>query len=134
MAEKDPNHWLFRYSPEEWLRAAEGELNRARAALNIKQQRTGVAGARRAAGMAWNAVLAIAPDERYGRSYMEHLKALATDATVPDPVRVAAHALVEAPLETKLVTLGTHGDTRLADAAQAIILHAQDRVTPKASA
>ena len=46
----------------------------------------------------------------------------------------AAHALVEATLDSKLVTLGTHGDTRLADAAQAILLHAQDRVTPKASA
>ena len=27
--------------------------------------------------MAWNAVLAAGPDERYGRSYMEHVVALA---------------------------------------------------------
>src|SRR3954447_10465897 len=108
MPGSDPNHWLHRLSPEEWLQAAENELLRARKALAIKQQRMAVAGVRRAAGMAWNAVLSIAPDEAYGRSYMDHLKALQEDATVPPSIREAARQLVNAPLETKLVQLG-HG-------------------------
>src|SRR5262245_57832093 len=57
MPERDPDHWLYRLDAGEWLRAAENELKRAEAALTHKQQRAGVAGARRAAGMAWNAVL-----------------------------------------------------------------------------
>jgi hypothetical protein len=83
--------------------------------------------------MAWNAVLVIAGDDSYGRSYMEHLKALADDATVPEPIRLAARSLVDAPLETKLVQLGG-GDTRLADAAAAIVDHARARISPAASA
>jgi HEPN domain-containing protein len=133
MTGKDPDHWLFRLSPAEWLKAAENELKRARLALSSKQQRPGVAGARRAAGMACNAVLALAPDASYGRSYMEHLKALEHDATVPEPIRLAARSLVEAPLEAQLVQLG-HGDTRLADAAGAIVEHARSRLAPSAGA
>jgi uncharacterized protein (UPF0147 family) len=65
---------------------------------------------------------------------MDHLKAMANDSTIPETIRAAAKTLVEAPLDTKLVTLGHQGDTHLADAAQAIITHANDRITPKASA
>jgi HEPN domain-containing protein len=133
MPGKDPEHWLFRLDPDEWLRAAEGELGRARLALKAKQQRQGVAGARRAAGMAWNAVLYLAPDDAYGRSYMDHLKVLVDDAALPEPVREAARALVEAPLDTKLVQLGA-GDTRIADAAELIVAHARERVSPSARA
>jgi HEPN domain-containing protein len=133
MSGSDPNHWLRRLSPEDWLQAAENELLRARHALHTKQQRPGVAGARRAAGMAWNAVLSIAPDEAYGRSYMDHLKAMATDATVPETIRDAARQLVAAPLETKLVQLGA-GDEHLADAAAAIVAHARNRLKPTVSA
>jgi hypothetical protein len=133
MPGKDPDHWLHRLSADEWLHAADNELTRARAALRMKQQRMGVAGARRAAGMAWNAVLVVAEDEHYGRSYMDHLKALADDATVPEPIRLAARSLVDAPLEVKLVQLGA-GDTRLADAAAAIVEHARARIAPTASA
>src|SRR5437868_285737 len=102
----DPDHWLHRLTADEWLRAARIELRRADEALAHKQQRAGVAGARRAAGMAWNAVLVVATDERYGRSYMEHLRALADDAAVPGAIREAARALVEAPLTSEVVTLG----------------------------
>jgi hypothetical protein len=136
MSERDLDHWLYRLLPDEWLRAAEGELARARAALVAKQQRAGVAQARRAAGMAWNAVLALAPrdgassdNERYGRSYMDHLKALAVDEGVPPSVRAAAAALLQAPLQTDVVQLGP-GDTRLADAAHTIVDHARARLTP----
>lgn len=133
MPQRDPDHWLYRFSPDEWLRAADGELARARDALVRKQQRAGVTQARRAAGMAWNAVLALAPpealDEKYGRSYMDHLKALGTDETVPTPIREAATVLVKAPLQTDVVQLGP-GDTRLADAARAIVDHARARLSP----
>jgi len=134
MSERDPDHWLYRLLPDEWLRAADGELARARAALVAKQQRAGVTQARRAAGMAWNAVLALAPrdapeNERYGRSYMDHVKALAADESAPAPVRAAAKLLLEAPLQTDVVQLGP-GDTRLADAAHAIVDHARARLAP----
>ena len=61
------------------MQAAANELGTAEQSLLARQQRAGVAGARRAAGMAWNAVLVAAPDENYGRSYMDHLKALKDD-------------------------------------------------------
>jgi HEPN domain-containing protein len=133
MPAKDPDHWLYRFTVEEWLRAAEHELRRAEEALAKKQQRSGVAGARRAAGMAWNAVLCVALDEQYGRSYMEHLQALSRDATVPAPVRDAASALLAAPLATNVVALG-RGDTSLAEAARLIVGHARQLVAPTASA
>jgi HEPN domain-containing protein len=133
MPDRDPDHWLYRYSAEEWLRAAANELRTAEEALRRKQQRAGVAGARRAAGMAWNAVLVGAPEERYGRSYMDHLKALVGDEAVPAAVRQAARSLLEAPLATDVVTLG-QGDTSLARAAEAILVHARERVGPMASA
>jgi hypothetical protein len=129
----DLDHWLHRLTSEEWLRAAATELLRARRALGGKLQRQGVAGARRAAGMAWNAVLVLAADESYGRSYMEHLRALAGDRVVPENVRAAAQALVDAELAPELVQLGP-GDTRIADAAAAIVEHAQARVSPTAHA
>jgi HEPN domain-containing protein len=127
---KDPDHWLYRLTSDEWLHAAENELERARAQLSTKHQRGGVAGTRRAAGMALNAVLAVALDESYGRSYMDHLKTLARDASVPEAIRMAAQSLLDAPLEAQLVQLG-RGDTHLADAAQAIVEHARQRVAPK---
>ncbi|HZS39627.1 MAG TPA: hypothetical protein VFF06_22500 [Polyangia bacterium] len=137
MADRDPDHWLYRFSSEEWLRAAGKELERAESALRGKQQRMGVAGARRAAGMAWNAVLARAEDDAYrdayGRSYMEHLHALTRDAALPEPVRAAAEALVHAPLASAIVQLGP-GDTRLADAARTIVEHARRLAAPTATA
>ena len=128
MPGRDPSHWLHRFDAGEWLRAADRELQRAEEALAHKQQRPGVAGARRAAGMAWNAVLVGAEDERYGRSYMDHLHALAADAGVPEPVRAAAGQLVAAPLATNVIPIG-RGDTRLADCTRAIVDEARRRVS-----
>ena len=134
MYEKDPDHWLYRLDPGEWLKAAENELRHAEQALLAKQQRAGVASARRAAGMAWNAVLARACDETsYGRSYMEHLEALRHDEAVPEEVRHAADQLAKAPLLQTVVTLGPRGDASLARAAETILVHARERVTPKGS-
>jgi HEPN domain-containing protein len=126
MPGRDPSHWLHRFDAKEWLRAGENELRRAEQALAAKQQRPGVAGARRAAGMAWNAVLVGAEDETYGRSYMDHLHALAKDERAPEPVRAAAQQLLEA-LATDVVPLGK-GDTRHATAARLIIDEARRRV------
>jgi hypothetical protein len=127
----DAESWLRRLSSEEWLAAARGELARAELALVHKQQRSGVAQARRAAGMAWNAALQQIVDAteraRYGRSYMDHLKALTDDVAVATGVRDAARALVEAPLEQTLVQIGA-GDARLARAAEVIIEEAARRV------
>lgn len=128
MPGRDPSHWLHRFDAAEWLRAAENELGRAEDALAHKQQRPGVAGARRAAGMAWNAVLVGAADDAYGRSYMDHLQALAKDERAPAPVRAAAALLVAAPLATNVIPLG-RGDTRFADAARVIVDEARRRVS-----
>ena len=132
MSEKDPEHWLYRLTPEEWLRAAAAELERATRALEGKQHRAGITQALRAAGMAWNAVLAATRDETsYGRSYRDHLDVLARDPTVPEAVRLAAHAIVTAPLNAAVVTLG-RGDLTVAKHAAMICEHARERVTPTA--
>ncbi len=137
MPGSDPNHWLHRLSAEEWLRAAANELERATEALSGKHHRMGVAGARRAAGMAWNAVLTKtnSPDDlnQYGRSYMEHLKALGSDPSAPAEVKAAALALVSAPLELQLIPLGK-GDATLAGHAECILRHAQGLISPPVSA
>ncbi len=124
----DAAHWLYRLSAEDWLRAAEAELASASAALTARRQREGLTYARRAAGMAWNAVLVRALDESYGRSYMDHLRALAADARRPDDVRAAALALLEAKMALELVPLGP-GSTALADAAALVVARARAEVT-----
>ncbi len=131
MSEAEESTWLSRLSADEWLRAAQGELSRAELALRNKQQRAGVTQARRAAGMAWNAVLhgIVDPLERarYGRSYMEHLRVLSDDLGVSAHVRQAASELASAPIEQGLVQLGV-GDTRIATAAGVIVEEATRRV------
>ena len=81
MPGSDPGHWLHRLDAAEWLAAAATELSHAEEKLTQRAVRPGVTHARRAAGMAWNAVLVKAPDERYGRSYMEHVVASRRAAT-----------------------------------------------------
>jgi len=113
----DPTHWLHRLDAAEWLAAAATELDQAQAALERRATRVGVTHARRAAGMAWNAVLVVAPTsgptstDRYGRSYMEHVVALAqaddTGDGIPDDVRAAARLLRDTPPRPpELVTIG----------------------------
>jgi hypothetical protein len=134
MPRPDPSHWLRRLTPAEWLAAADSELEHAADKLAARAFRPGVTHARRAAGMAWNAVLAAAPDDaaeealvaRFGRSYMEHVVALATAADVPDEVRAAAAFLRDTPpVAPTLVTLTApgHPDLRALDAARAIVAH-----------
>jgi hypothetical protein len=125
----DPSHWLHRLTPAEWLAAADTELAHAAEALSRRAARPGVTHARRAAGMAWNAVLAATPDDdalvaRFGRSYMEHVTALADAIDVPEGVRDAARLLRDTPpTPPELVPLGKPGqpDLRAAEAARAIV-------------
>ena len=74
------DHWLWRLDARAWLRAAEIELEAG--AANLRSRRTAITHARRGAGMALNAVLvalAVPPHEelRWGRSYIDHLHAIA---------------------------------------------------------
>jgi HEPN domain-containing protein len=118
----DPAHGLLRLTPDEWLSAAVGEYDECVAGLLARQQRKGVAAARRAAGMALNAVLVLAPDEAFGRSYMDHLRTLGRDEALPEGLRHAARQLLEAPLEgPRFIRIGGGGDEGLAAAARAIL-------------
>jgi HEPN domain-containing protein len=126
----DPAHWLHRLTAEEWLAAAATEIAHAEEALGRRAPRPGVTHARRAAGMAWNAVLTRHPDEAAGRSYMEHVVALSNDATLPAEVRAAAQRLRDTPArQPELVTLGKP-DLGPAHDARAILDHARLVLNP----
>ncbi len=126
-------HWLQRLTAAQWLSAADNELRSAHAALLSKQHRAGITYARRAAGMALNARLWLAPDPAYGRSYMEHLQALQKDASVTDELRDAARRLLAVPTTAQLVTLGPKGDTKPAELAARIVAYAQELVSRSAA-
>jgi hypothetical protein len=131
VAGADPSHWLFRLSPAEWLAAADTELEHCAQALARRAVRPGVTHARRAAGMALNAVLRgqDEPDPRYGRSYMEHVVALCDDEQAPADVRAAAQALrAMAPAPPALITLGKP-DLRALEAARVVVGHARAQVS-----
>ena len=123
---RDPDHWLRKLTAREWVQAGLGELRRAADAYRMRQPRAGHAGARRAAGMALNGALRVAPDERWGRSYMEHLVAVSRAEDVPDEVRAAAALLLAAPAPGgAMVALRTaSGDERLLEAARTVMAHA----------
>lgn len=125
---RDPSHWLHRLDSDEWMRAALGELRRAEEAYARKDGRAGLAGCKRAAGMALNAVLAVAPNEAWGRSYVNHVAALGRDesAGVPEAVRAACKLLLEArPPSFDLLQLRSRsGDAKLVDAALDVMGHA----------
>lgn len=125
--ERDASHWLFKYSPDEWIRAGLADLRRAEAAYEANSPRAGLAGAKRAAGMALNGALIAEPNEAWGRSYVDHLLALGRDARVPERVREACRVLTEvAPAAaSKLVTLRTSSsEHRTLEAARDVIAHA----------
>lgn len=124
----DEVDWLTRYTPREWIRAAIAELDQARAAYGRRNGRAGLAGCRRAAGCALNAMLRTqgTPDPRYGRSFMEHLQALAVDDTAPPAVREAAARLAQAAMPgggTVVVLRTPNADERELEAAQDIMAH-----------
>lgn len=95
MSERDEQHWLWRFSATDWLAAAGTELEQGRA--RVESRRAAVTHARRAAGMALNgALVAMAArgwprarcEQIWGRSYIDHLRALAKageDAQLREP-------------------------------------------------
>jgi len=133
--------WLRRLTPRQWLDAGLHELDEARGQLARRAARPALASARRAAGMAWNAVLALEaePPAVFGRTYVEHLVALAQGAVmdaadphpIPSAVRDAARVLLEdaAAGPTDVVQILTpRRDRRVADAAETILAEAYARL------
>ncbi len=123
---RDPNHWLRRFTPDEWIRAALGELARARKSCERGDARGCAAGLKRAAGMALNAALLVEPERPWGRTYVEHLEALARDSLVPEAVRAAAREVLDAGLPSGGVVRLRTPRTQLApvEAAHDVIAHA----------
>jgi hypothetical protein len=126
MTTRDPNHWLLRYSAREWIAAGLAELRRAGEAYEQRNLRGGHAGALRAAGMALNGALVVQPDESWGRSYVDHIRALGRDTTVPAEVREAARTLLDAPAPGgQVVLLRTPStESRFLEAARTLMAHA----------
>ena len=130
MPGRDPTHWLHRLTSDEWLAAAETELRLGEEALGRRAVRPAVTHARRAAGMGLNAILTLTEDARFGRSYMDHVVALATlsDVDTPTEVRAAAQRLRDTPATPPtLITIGKP-DTRLLEEARRITRYAAARV------
>jgi HEPN domain-containing protein len=124
---RDEGHWLYKLSPDEWIRAGLSDLARAKEAYEANNARAGLASARRAAGMALNGALIVEVNESWGRSYVDHLMALARDPSVPERVREACRELTEpsAPAAAKLVTLRTAShEHRVLEAARDVVAHA----------
>lgn len=123
---RDPGHWLLRLSPDEWIRAALGEVERASAAYGRGDSRAGASGVKRAAGMALNGALIVEPDDRWGRSYVEHVQALSCDDRVPDAVRVACRAVLDAggPGGEVIVLRTPRTGEAAVEAAKDVIAHA----------
>lgn len=128
--ERDPSHWLYRHSPREWLRAALAELSRAEEAYKSHNARAGHAGCLRAAGMALNGALIHEPNEAWGRTYVDHVEALARDGAVPEAVREAAARLAssKAPGGPVISLRSKASDERLLEAARDVMAHAYARV------
>ena len=123
---RDKDHWLYRLSPSEWISAALGEISRAEKAWIAGDARAGAAGLKRAAGMALNAALIVEPDETWGRTYVEHVDAVARDPRVPQAVRAACRVVLEAkPGGGDVIVLRTrHSHAPVAEAARDVIAHA----------
>lgn len=124
---RDESHWLFKLSPDEWIAAAQNELSHAEKGYAARNSRAGLAGVKRAAGMALNGALIVEPNEAWGRSYVDHIIALAKDESVPSAVREACKLIAETPLsgQGSLVTLRTtKTEERILEAARDVIAHA----------
>ncbi|RYZ03591.1 MAG: hypothetical protein EOO73_27295 [Myxococcales bacterium] len=118
--------WLTRLSPEAWIRQGLAELSRAEQLLAAHDRRAAVLSLRRAAGMALNGALCVSWRE-WGRTYVEHVRALEEDQDLPDAVRSAAKLLnrVEVVQEPQVVRLTPPSESaRWVDAAKTIMAHA----------
>ena len=123
---RDPSHWLNKLSPDEWIQASLAELRRAEARVKAHDLSGGLAGCKRAAGMALNGALLVEPNDSWQRSYVDHVSAVGRDTTVPERVRDACKVLLEArPPSSDILTLRSpRSDERLLDAARDVMAHA----------
>jgi hypothetical protein len=124
--ERDPGHWLFKHTSQEWIEKALSELEQAREAFEAHQTTAGLACVKRAAGMALNGALIRRPDPAWGRTYIEHLRALVEDPRAPLEVRDAAKLLAEAkpPVGDVLPLRTRSGEAKLVEAARIVMAHA----------
>ncbi len=124
--ERDAGHWLLKFSPEEWLDHALRELERAEAALRQHNAAASHAGLKRAAGMALNAALISRPNDSWGRTYVEHVRAVSQDGNAPSSVRAAAAKLLQLPTAaSSVVSLRTPSQERdLIEAARTVMSYA----------
>src|SRR4051812_9602855 len=90
--------WLTRLSAEEWIRQGLSELQRAEARIAAHDRSAAVLGLRRAAGMALNGALSVRW-RAWGRTYVDHVRAVADDVDLPQSVREAARLLNEVPVD-----------------------------------
>lgn len=123
---RDPTHWLFKMSPDEWIRSGLTEMRRAEQLYQERNAKGGLASARRAAGMGLNGALIVVPNDQWGRSFVDHLHGLANDDTAPEAVRVACRVLLETqPPGPTLITLrSAKSDERVLEAARDVLAHA----------
>jgi hypothetical protein len=124
--DRDPKDWLRRYTPREWVQVGLAELRRAMTAFETNDVGAGLAGCKRAAGMALNGALLVEPNETWGRSYVDHVKALADEASVPAAVRDACKVILEVrPPNPHLLTLRVpRGNERVIEATRDVMAHA----------
>jgi HEPN domain-containing protein len=118
--------WLTRLAPEDWIRQGLTELSRAEARIATHDRTAGVLGLRRAAGMALNGALAVRW-RPWGRTYIDHLRAIADDVEAPEAVRAAAKLLNDVPLERQpdVVRLTPPSESaRWLEAAKTVMAHA----------
>ena len=123
---RDPEDWLRKHSPHEWIRVGLAELRRAIAAFEAHDVAAGLASCKRAAGMALNGALVARPNASWGRSYVDHVRALSTDEQVPTAVRDACKLLLEVrPPNPHLLTLRVpRTNERVVEATRDIMAHA----------
>ena len=124
--ERDPSDWLRKFSPEEWIQASLGELRRAEEAYKANNASGGLAGCKRAAGMALNAALIHEPDPSWGRSYVDHVMAVERDAVAPAAVREACRVLLQthAPGHDVLTLRSPRVNQGVIEAARDVMAHA----------
>jgi len=118
--------WLTRFSAQAWIERSLQELSLAQQAFADRATPAAAAALKRAAGMALNGALRIVPRDDWGRTYVEHLRALTSDAAVPLEVADAARALLEfAPQPGNIVFLRSPArDEKLLEAARTVMAHA----------
>lgn len=118
--------WLTRLPPQDWIREGLSELARAQQLLKSHDRTGALLALRRASGMALNGALRVAW-RPWGRTYVEHVRAIADDPDAPEPVRLAARLLMEVPVErsASIVRLTPPSESaRWVEAAKTVMAHA----------